>query len=280
MHTNFNNYINESNGGKLTVYRDDTKAPYNYMVKKGDEMYRVSFRRGKPFLFKYDGKTKSSYSQPGLVSNPSKAFISLIQAKLVNPNKPVNEEFTPVGDLAGADKISFMNKLKLKLDDLIKGYSTKFNIDYNIGRSIIISTDNPGDLSINISVDSEKLYYDAKPTSGPNFNFEYSFNEDNINSVVKTVEQTLEDDPNKGILPEPKGKIYKYDTKDQGSKITLDDVDPLEKPITKRPTKRSKSININIIQNVLEDAYIIDDIDLKDTTVKELIRRMLLESRK
>ena len=44
----FNEYINESSTF-LKVYRG-ASYPYNYTVIKGDELYFVSYRKGKPFL--------------------------------------------------------------------------------------------------------------------------------------------------------------------------------------------------------------------------------------
>jgi hypothetical protein len=63
-------------------------------------------------------------------------------------------------------------------------------------------------------------------------------------------------------------------------KDTTEEIDDIDIPITKKPKRIKRSIDIKIIKNVLEDAYILDDIDLKTATIDELIRRMLIESRK
>jgi hypothetical protein len=203
--------------------------------------------------------------------------------RIKNFNKFKLYEFEEVPNLPSADRVLSMDKLYQRIKKDIKpNISDKFNIDYDRGKSITIKTDNPKDLQITITLDDNKISFLSKPalssTSGPEFEFEFDFSERDINTVIKLVKKEFDDDPNGGLSY--KGKdTYKSDTDEQSDDIRSEDID-INTPITKKPLRRKRSININIIKNVLEDAFIIDDIDLKDTSVQELIRRMLLETRK
>ena len=135
------------------------------------------------------------------------------------------------------------------------------------------------DLRITISMSGDKINFDVYPTQGPSYEFSYGFNKSSVDEILKLIDSAFDEDPNKGIVPEPKGKTYKYDTEEQSKTVKEEEIEPLDIPIKKKPVKRKRSIDINIIQDVLEDAYILEDIELKDTSVDELIRRMLLETR-
>ena len=189
-------------------------------------------------------------------------------------------EFKEVENLPPADKLSFMNKLKIEIDNYLKNYPKDFRIKYIPGKILTIDTSRKEDLKIIIRVDGDKINFDAKPTEGPTYEFNYRFNKDGLDNVMGLVKNTIENDPNQGIIPQAKGTTYKYDTEEPSATIKEKEIEPLDIPITKKPVKRKRSININIIQDVLEDAYILGDIDLLNTSVEELIRRMLLESRK
>lgn len=189
-------------------------------------------------------------------------------------------EFEVVENLPAADKLSFMNKLKSEVEDFLKDYPKDFRVNYIPGKKLTIDTDREEDLKMVVRVEGDKINFDAKPTEGPAYEFNYGFNKDGLDNILGLIESGIVDDPNQGIIPQPKGKTYKYDTDEPSATVKEEEIEPLDIPITKKPIKRKRSININIIQDVLEDAYILEDIDLRDTSVEELIRRMLLESRK
>lgn len=203
--------------------------------------------------------------------------------RIKNFNKFKLYEFEETTDLPSADKALSMDQLYQKIiSDVKPNISDKFHIDYDRGKSITIKTDNPKDLKIRIKLKDLKISFLTKPplsfTSGPDFEFEFDFSSKDINLLVKLIKKEFEDDPNGGLSY--KGKdTYKSDTDEPSDDIRSDDID-LNTPITKKPLRRKRSIDINIIKNVLEDAYILEDIDLIDTSVEELIRRMLLETRK
>jgi hypothetical protein len=201
--------------------------------------------------------------------------------KLIKFNDYKLYEFEEVKDIPPADRLSFMKILEEKIVKFLNEYSNKFKVNSIPGKIITIDTGNKKDLKIVIRLENDKIYFDARPTQGPSFEFNYTFNKNGIDEVFRLVQSSFDEDPNKGIAPEHKSDTYKSDTDEPSEDITEDDVEPLDIPITnKKPLKRTRSININIIQDVLEDAFILDDIDLKDTPVEELIRRMLLESRR
>lgn len=179
------------------------------------------------------------------------------------------------------EKISFMDKLNDSIkSEIMPKINKKFKVNYERGENISIRTDNDLDLSIIIKFLDTKVSFYSKPTVGPEFEFEFDFNNKDLNTILKLIKNVFKDDPNDGIHRKYNNKDdqYVFDTDEPSSNISVEDMD-IDTPITKKPIRRKRSININIIKNVLEDAYIMDDINLS-VSVEELIRRMLLEDRK
>lgn len=200
--------------------------------------------------------------------------------KLVNFNDYNIYEFKEVKDMPSAEKISFINDLKVKTNKFLKEYPKAFKVDVVPGKILTINTGNNEDLSVTVRVKNDKIFFTAKPTSGPEYEFNYSFKLDAIDDIFGLLKLSFEKDPNEGIVSKPSADTYKSDTKEASKDIKEEEIEPLDVPITKKPKRRTRSININVIQDVLEDAYILDDIDLKNTSVEELVRRMLLETRR
>lgn len=274
----FNDYINESNT-YLKIYSGG-EYPYNYTVIKGDDLYGVSFRKGKPFLHKYYGKINPDAYQPvgSLIKNPSKPLIFNVQK--LNGKKKINEEYDTSKGIPDADRLDFMLQLKNGAEEILKDYSKDFKIDFQPGKSLTISTGKDDDLYISIKFVGEKISLFANPLQGPEYEFAYSFDKNGLIAAIDFIKTAFTKSPNQGLSSKPTADKYKADTKEPSEDIKEEDIDPLDIPIKLKPKRRVRSININIIQDVLEDAYILDDIDLKDTDVTELVRRMLLETRR
>lgn len=276
----------------LQVYLNNhgSNYPYNYTIIKGNELYFVSYRRGKPFLYKYKGKISSEYRPVGqFIHNPSKALIMLLQTKLnsINNIKENNsiklfKEFNESDDLSGVelDKISFFNKLKEGAEKLLKKYPNDFQINLVPGKILTIGTTNINDLRIVIKASNDKINFIVTPTSGPNYEFSYGFDKNGIQEIIGLIDSAFKEDPNQGLEKKPSKEKYPADTSEPSKNLKEEEIEPLDIPITNKPKKRKRSIDINIIQDVLEDAYILDDIDLKNISVKELVRRMLYETRR
>jgi len=277
----FNEHINESSTF-LKVYRG-ASYPYNYTVIKGDELYFVSYRKGKPFLHKYQGKVNPDIYNPNgeLIKNPSKPLIYLIQGKLNSKvSESVNEEFEgEAKDVPPIDRVTFMNELEEKTEELLKEYPKDFKLKLVLGKILTVGTDDPKDLRVVIRFSGDKINFNAKPTEGPEYEFAYSFDKTGMEQVFKLIKNAIDNDPHQGIVSKPTSDTYQSDTEEPSDDIREEDIDPLDVPITTKPVRRTRSININVIQDVLEDAYILEDIDLVKISVEELIRRMLLETR-
>lgn len=175
------------------------------------------------------------------------------------------------GDLPRANWISYMDGLYKEIKkQIVPNIPNDFKIDYDRGKKITIHTDNKKDLTISIELYDDKIWYFVKPVKGIEFEFNFSFSND-TSTVIKTIQDEFNKDSNNGLSPKAEIKsINKENETDED----------INEPILKKPTKKKKSIDINVIKDVLEDAYIVDDINLKNTSIQELIRRMLLESRK
>lgn len=171
------------------------------------------------------------------------------------------------GDLPRANWVSYMDKLYKEIKNrIVPNISSDFKIDYDRGKKIIIHTDNKKDLIISIELYDDKIWYYVKPVKGIEFEFNFNFSND-MSSILKTIEDEFKKDPNNGLSP-------KADIKE------MEPYNDINTPIVKKPTRKKSLIDINIIKSVLEDAYIIDEINLKSVSIEELLRRMLLESRK
>lgn len=172
--------------------------------------------------------------------------------------------------------IKYLDELQEKIRKDIK-LPNGFKSDYSRGRGIIIHSGNDKDLVITIEVNNDKIMYNVKPVKGEGIEsgINIPFNND-ISNIFKIIKKDLKDNENKEY-----DKTDKNITSDINDDIDNDDDDiDIDKPIYKKPVKRKRSIPIKTIMSVLEDAYIVDDIDLKNVSVEELIRRMLLASRK
>lgn len=178
------------------------------------------------------------------------------------------------GDVPYPSHVLVFDKLYSKLKKvLLPKVSDKFGIKYDRGNMITIKTDNPDDLNIVITKDNDKLSLSIDPVDEVDYEFNFPIDHSGVDSVYNTIESEFSK-PNGGLKPEPSGRFKMED-----DQINDSDFDDINTPITSKPKRKIRSININIIRDVLEDAFILDDIDLLDTDVDELIRRMLLETR-
>lgn len=177
-----------------------------------------------------------------------------------------------IGNLPRANWISYMDNLYKEIkNQVVPNIPKDFKIDYDRGKKIVLHTENKKDLIISIELYDDKIWYYVKPVKDIEFEFNFSFSNDTSN-IIKTINDEFKKDPNNGLSPKAEIKSINIDKKEED--------DDIDKPITKKPVKKKRSIDINIIKDVLEDAFIIDDIDLKNISIEELIRRMLIESRK
>lgn len=178
--------------------------------------------------------------------------------------------------IPGANYIQYMDNLcKLIKKEILPTVPSNFKVDYKRGNKITIHTSSKKDLSITIEVSDEDILYNVKPVSGNGPEFETNYKLKNgIEQILRMISDEFEKDPNNGLHKEKEEKPVTKKIKD------FDEDDDIDEPITKKPSKISKSIDIRIIKSVLEDSYILDEINLKNLTIEELLRRMLIESRK
>ncbi len=183
-------------------------------------------------------------------------------------------EWEDVDKLPSADKISFMDKLYKRIkDEIVPIIPKEFKIDYNRGREISIHTNNNKDLRIGSKIEDDKMVIYINPVDEPEFEFNYSFSQNDIQNIINTIKSEFERSNTKGIAT-------KNDDSNRRVLKRFEEDDNIDEPITEKPKRIKRSIDIEIIKTVLEDAFIVDDIDLKNVGIEELIRRMLSESRK
>lgn len=192
-------------------------------------------------------------------------------------------EFEEKMNLPSAEKISFMDKLyQIIKDEIMPNIPSQYKADYSRGKEIKIHTGSKKDLIMGAKIEDDKMVVYAKPIDSPEYIFNYNFNSEGIKTIVNIIKSEFESSETGGINTSVKRDPIELDTRDLKSFDQEDeeDTEEIEKPIKKKQRKVKRTIDINIIKEVLEDAYILDDIDLKDISVNELIRRMLVETRK
>jgi hypothetical protein len=192
-------------------------------------------------------------------------------------------EFEERQKMPTPEQISFMDKLyNIIKKELVPNIPKEFKIDYDRGREIIIHTDNKKDLRVGAKISDEKMIIFSKPIGEPEFEINFNFQNANIDNVIHTIKSEFEKSETNGISTglEPREfKSFRDDDDDDDDNIE-NNQEYIDTPITEKPKRIKRSIDIKIIKNILEDAFILDDIELKQVTIDELIRRMLLESRK
>jgi hypothetical protein len=174
------------------------------------------------------------------------------------------------------EKISFMDKLYDRIKkELIPDVPEEFKVDYDRGKEISIHTDNKKDMEAGVKLDNDKIVVYVNPVGEPQFEFNFNFNSASADGIIETLTSEFNKSENSGLS---KG-THKPIERDLKS-FRDEDEEDIDTPILGKPKKKKRSIKINIIKQVIEDAYVMDEIELNTVTAEELIRRMLQASRK
>lgn len=197
-------------------------------------------------------------------------------------------EFEEMHNTSTPEQISFMDDLYKRIKkEISPNIPSQYKTDYDRNKSLIgIHTDNKKDLTVEIKINDDKMVILIKPVNEPEFKFNYNFYNANIDSILNIIKGQFEKSETNGLYIEKSEKKERYlkSYHDENKESNDDDKeeinDDINIPIVKKPKKTKKCIDMEIIRNILEDAYILDDIDLKSTSVDELLRRMLLETRR
>lgn len=196
-------------------------------------------------------------------------------------------EFEQQQKLPTPEQISFMDNLYQRVKkDVVPNIPPQFKADYERGRSVTVQTNNPKDLKIGAKVIDEKMVIFSKPVGQPEFEINFNFQNASIDNVIHTIQAEFEKSETKGLSTGKESIVRDLPSyRDEDDEDIVDDniqdeQDDIDIPISNKPKRIKRSIDIKIIKDVLTDAFILDDIELKQVTIDELIRRMLLESRK
>lgn len=194
-------------------------------------------------------------------------------------------EFEERQKMSTPEQISFMDQLYDRVKkDIIPNIPKEFKVDYDRGNKITIHTNNERDMMIGAKVSDDKMILFSKPIGEPEFEVNYDFQSANVDNVISSFQTTFDRSETHGIDTGKGSRYMKSFRDDDDEEIEherpQDDQDDIDVPITEKPKRIKRSIDIKTIRNVLEDAYILDEIDLIKVTSDELIRRMLVESRK
>jgi hypothetical protein len=187
-------------------------------------------------------------------------------------------EFEETPKVPSAEVSSFMDKLYDRIKkELMPEIPEQFKADYIRGKEITIHTGNKNDLSVGAKVENEKMTVYSKPVDKPAFEINYNFSTSDADNIINTWKKEFERSETNGLSS--KSTVRKPIERDMKSFREDDDEEDIDTPILGKPPKKKRSIKINLIKQILEDAYIMDEIEL-NVTVEELIRRMLIAGRK
>lgn len=174
----------------------------------------------------------------------------LLEKEDIGSTKYINPKF-----------VAMMNDLYSRLNDLIMpDLSSDFKITYIQGEKITISTGKDEDLSFEVNRTDDLLSIKVTPINDIEYEYSFSVSQNGIETIFETIEGEVSKASNDGIYV-------------QGDVSTINNVGDDDI----RPQRVRRSIKIEHIRTVLEDAFIMDDIDLKDIKIDELIRRMKLK---
>ncbi|MFW6225760.1 MAG: hypothetical protein ACOC3V_02220 [bacterium] len=170
----------------------------------------------------------------------------------------------------------FMDRLYNKIkEEIMPNIPKDFNIDYVRGKEIIIETNNEEELKVGVKVDGDNLSFYAKPITGPEYEYSFSFSPFSINEIFEMVKDTFEKSENYGLKKTVEGGVK--GVKDKG----VSNIKDIIKDNKKRPKRVKRSISIPAIEDVLTEVYVKDQMILVgNLTVEELLRRMLDRDRK
>jgi hypothetical protein len=193
-------------------------------------------------------------------------------------------EFEKQEKLPTPEQVSFMDTMYQRIKkEVMPTVPPQFKADYNRGREIVIHTDSNKDLRVGAKIVDDKMVTFSKPINEPEFEINFNFQSANMDGIIRTIKSEFDKSETKGIFSGREQLVRdlpSYMDDDDDEDEMREDEDDIDIPITAKPKRIKRSIEIKIIKNVLEDAFILDDIELKQVTIDELIRRMLLESRK
>jgi CHAT domain-containing protein len=145
---------------------------------------------------------------------------------------------------------SILNEINNIITKDILPYLSK-NTEHKFENNIISVNDsiNSFKFEIYISNSGDKLVLSIKVKNDPAYEFDFPIdNEDNINRIINFLNKEL------------------------------DNID--EKSEDKENIEKIKLPTIKTIKSILEEAYILDELELHDITINDLIRRMLKENKK
>ena len=190
-------------------------------------------------------------------------------------------EFEETTKIPYAESAAFMDELYSKIkEELMPTLPTEFKLNYVRGKEVIISTGNSKDLKVGAKIDNDKMVLYSYPIGEPAFEINYNFTLSSVNDIVKVLRNEFEKSKNGGLSSSKTvSKTTRTPIKRNLKSFNAEE-DDIDTPITDKPKKIKRSINIKLIKSVLEDAYILDEIDLHTVTIDELVRRMLVQGRK
>jgi hypothetical protein len=190
------------------------------------------------------------------------------------------EEFEESKNIPYPEYVIIMDFIYRKIKDEIKPeLPGSFELSYKRGDIIKLSTENKKDLIIEIALENEMLNISIKPQNNvePEYEIGYDINKENADKIIDMIEKELIKNPVKKT--NAKKESVKKSQKEDFDIIEFEFNDKDKSKQRKKFT--TKKIDFNIIKQVLEDSFLLDEIKLaKNIDINDLLRRMLQEQRK
>lgn len=184
----------------------------------------------------------------------------------------LNEYNEPIENMPPIDRLLFIKNLKIEAEKILPLYSDKFNVVTEPGKSLYISTDYDYDLTIKFSFNGNKIQVISIPTKGVPYEYNRDFSSYSVKMAIDAIKMIFKHDPNNGILSD----------KDDTSLKSKTPIKKTTKKTTKKIAEKTQTSDINptIIYDVLEKAFVKNEIELNTITLEDLINRMKIINNK
>jgi hypothetical protein len=155
-----------------------------------------------------------------------------------------------------------MDKINSRVKkEIIPLLSKNYTLTYDKGKSIVVkSNKDKFSFRIFIEKDSDKITVEVAPLKPPTYELNYVIDNESINNIINLIVNEI-----KNI----------EDIGDLNDDDSLNDIEFPKKSIKK---KNNNTIDIDIVQDVLEEAFVNDEIILKKVDINELLLRMMKKS--
>lgn len=162
----------------------------------------------------------------------------------------------------GVDNTDIMDQINDRIEgEILPLLNNTYNVKYDKGKMISVKS-NKEKFSFKIFIENDKISVEIIPFTPPIYELSYDIEYENINNIIKLITNEIISGGDEEKTEDVQDEIQK------------------EIPTPKRNNKKrnNNSIDIDIVQEVLEEAFVNNEIILKKVDINELLLRMMKKS--